>query len=72
MNAEKILVMSDVEFVGGTEETLAKRKVLNRVEDVGLAGSVQAHKTIDILRKQQVSRLAILEVRQFEFVEIHG
>ena len=72
MDGEEILLMPDVLLVGGTKETLAKRKVIDGIEDVGLPCPVEAHETIDVLRKQQVSRFAILEVRQFEFVEIHG
>ena len=71
VDGKEILLVADVLFVGRAEKTLAKRKVINRVEDVGFSCPIEAHETIDILRKQQVSRLAILEVGQFEFVEMH-
>ena len=71
MDSEEILLMPDVLLVGGTEETLAKRKVINGIEDVGLPCPVQAHETIDILRQLQIRRLAVLEVGQFEFVKVH-
>ena len=71
VDGKEILLVADVLFVGRAKKALAKRKVINRVEDVGLSCPVEPHETIDILRKQQVSRLAILKVGQFEFVEIH-
>ena len=71
MYREEILLMTDVLLVGSTEKTLAKRKVINRVEDVGLSGTIKSHKTIDVLRKQQIGRFAVLEIRQFQFVEKH-
>ena len=71
MDGKEILLMTDVLLVGGTKETLAKRKILDGIEDVGLPCPVETHETIDILRKQQVGRFTVLEIRQFEFVEIH-
>ncbi len=71
MDGKEILIVTDILLVGGTEKALAKRKVINRVEDVGLAGTVKPHETIHLLRKQQVGRFAVLEVGQFQFVEIH-
>jgi hypothetical protein len=63
--------MSNVLLVGGAEEALAKRKVIDGIEDVGLPCPVEAHETVDILRELQVGRFAVLEVGQFQFVEIH-
>ena len=71
MDAEEVLVVPDIQLVGGTEEALAKRKVIDGIEDVGLPSPVETHETVDVLRKQQVSRFAVLEVRQFQFVEVH-
>ena len=71
MNGEEILLMAYVLLVSCAKITLAKRKVIDGIEDVGLACPIQTHKTIDILRKQHVCRLAVLKVGQFEFMKIH-
>ena len=71
MDGEEILLVADVLLVGGAKEALAKREVIDGIEDVGLPCPVETHETIDVLRKQQVGRFAVLEVGQFEFVEIH-
>ena len=71
MDGKEILLMTDILLVGGAKETLAKREVIDGIENIGLPCPVEAHETIDVLRKQQVGRFAVLEIRQFEFVEIH-
>ena len=72
MDGEEILLMSDVLFVSGAEKALAKRKVIDGIQDVGLPRPVEAHETIDVLRQLQICRFTVLEVRQFEFVEVHS
>lgn len=71
MDSKEILVVADVLLVGRAEKAFAKREVINRVEDIGLAGSVKPHKAIHLLRKQQVGCFAVLEIGQFQLVEIH-
>ena len=71
MNGKEILVVTDVLLVGRAEKAFAKREVINRVEDIGFAGSVKPHKAIHLLRKQQVGCFAVLEIGQFQLVEIH-
>ena len=71
MNGKEILVVADVLFIGRTKKAFAKREVINRVEDVGLAGPVKPHKAIHLLRKQQVGCFAVFEIGQFQLVEIH-
>jgi hypothetical protein len=71
MDGEEILLVTDVLLVGGTEKALTERKIIDGIKDVGLPCPVETHETIDVLRKQQVGRFAVLEIRQFEFVEIH-
>jgi hypothetical protein len=71
MDGKEILLMPDVLLVGGAEKTLAKREVIDGIQDVGLPCPVEAHETIDVLRQLQICRFTVLEVRQFEFVEIH-
>ena len=72
VDSKEILLVADVLLVGSGKETLAKRQIVDGIKDVGLPCPVEAHETVDVLRKQQVSRFAVLEVRQFQFVEIHG
>jgi hypothetical protein len=72
MNGKEILLMANILLVGSAEKTLAKRKVIDGIKDIGLSCPIEAHETVDILRQLQVSRLTILEVGQFEFVEIHS
>ena len=71
VDGKEILLVADVLLVGGAKEALTKRKVLDGIEDIGLPCPIEAHETVDVLRKQQVGRFAVLEVRQFQFVEIH-
>ena len=71
VNAEEILVMPDIELVGGVEEAFAEREVINRVEDVGLPCPIEADKTIHLLRKRQVGGLAVLEIGQSQFFQVH-
>ena len=72
MNSKKVLLVADVLLVGSAEEALAEREVIDGIEDVGLPRPVEAHEAVDILRQLQIRRFAVLEVGQFEFVEIHG
>jgi hypothetical protein len=71
MDGKEILLVTDVLLVSSAKEALAKRKVIDGIEDVGLPCPIEAYETIDVLRKQQIGRFAVLEVGQFEFVEIH-
>ena len=71
MYGKEILLVADVLLVGGAKDALAKREVIDGIKDVGLPCPVETHETIDVLRKQQVGRFAVFEIRQFEFVEIH-
>ena len=71
VDGKEILLVADVLLVGGTKKTLAERKVVDGIEDVGLSRPVEAHETVDILRQLQIGRFTVLEVRQFEFVEVH-
>jgi hypothetical protein len=54
MNSKEILIVADVLLVGRAKETLAKRKVINRIEDVSLTSAIETYETIDILRKLQI------------------
>ena len=46
--AEKILLVADVHLIRRTEKALAKRKIIDGIEDVGLPCPIQAHETIHI------------------------
>ena len=70
MDGEEILFVADVLLIRGAKEAFAKGEVIDGIEDVGLTCPVETHETIDVLRKQQISRFAVPEIRQFEFVEI--
>ena len=71
MDGKEILLMPDVLLVGSAKETFAEGKIIDGVEDIGFPRPVEAHETIDILRQLQIRRFTVLEVGQFEFVEIH-
>ena len=71
MDTKEILIVADVELVGGAKKTLAKRKVVNGIEDVGLPCPVEANETVHILRKRQLGALAVLEIGQSQFLQIH-
>jgi hypothetical protein len=62
MDAEKTLVMADILRIDRVEIALAKRKVMNGIQQVRLAGTVISNKTIDFVREKKRRFLVILKI----------
>ena len=67
-----ILSVADVVAVGRTEIALGKGKVMNRVQEVGLAAAVVAHKAVNPGAEVELGLGIVLEVAQIEVFQVHG
>jgi hypothetical protein len=59
MNGEKIFAMADILGVEACKKTLAKRKVVNGIKQVGLANAIVTDKAINFIGKVEF-RLGII------------
>ena len=67
-----ILAVADVVAVGRTEIALGEGKVMNRVQEVGLAAAVVAYKAVDPGAEVELGLGIVLEVAQIEVFQVHG
>ena len=63
--------MQDILRVNGIERRLCETQVIDCVQQVGLALTVQADKTVKFVSKRQACLADILEVDDMQFVQGH-
>ena len=69
---EETLARAHALAVGHAEGRFPHRQVVEGVDEVGLAGTVVAHKAVDALAGRNLLLGYVLEVYERQFVEIHG
>jgi len=63
MNGEKGFVMPDILRIDRVEIAFAKGKIMDRIQQVRLAGAVIPDKAIDLIGKRQCRIFIILKIR---------
>jgi hypothetical protein len=71
MQGKKCLSMADILLVDRVKVTFGKRKVINGIEQIGLAGSIIADKTVYPVRESHFLLSVILEIYDFQRVKMH-
>jgi hypothetical protein len=71
MDAEEILVVPDVQLVGGIEKALAEREIIDGIQHIRLPCPVESDKTVHLLRERHFGGLAVLEVSQSQLFQVH-
>ena len=69
---EEVGAVADALPVGHGQRRLAHRQVVDRVDDVGLAGSVVAYQTVDAPAEGKLRLLDIFEIQQRYFLQKHS
>jgi hypothetical protein len=63
--------MAYVLYINAVKIAFTERKVIDTVEDIGLARTIVADKAIDLLREMERGFRAILEIVQYELLQVH-